>query len=124
MSLILKCYIINGRRISNTHEAKLTTCIHNHKLSSYIYLGWYTIIGGLYMDARLPAQPQSLPPPDRPGVSICGRDERELFQVPEVDCAVVRGRGEQELMRMELHITHWSRVLGKLSHHLPRAEVP
>ncbi len=63
-------------------------------------------------------------PPDRPGVLVRGRDELEGLQVPELDAPVPGGGGQEELVRVELHVVDGAAVVGELRHQLASAQVP
>ena len=62
--------------------------------------------------------------PHRSRVPLGRGDQLELFQVPEVDCPVLGGRGQEELVRVELDIVDGPAVLRELGHQLSGSKVP
>ena len=62
--------------------------------------------------------------PDRSGVPLRGGHELERFEVPEVDASVLRGRGQQELVRVKLDVVHGPAVLVELRHQFASSQIP
>ena len=62
--------------------------------------------------------------PHWPGVPLGGGDELELLEVIEVDVAVVGGRGQKELVRVELDVVDGAAVVVELRHQFAGAQVP
>ena len=62
--------------------------------------------------------------PDWSGVLFRRWHQLERLQVPEVDGLVLRGRGQQELVRVELDVVDGAGMLVELRHQLAGPEVP